>query len=228
MENKKLKVIVHYSIRSYNKISTFTTELSSMKHYSFFIFLLTLFIPWLVSQEATLLFPVSSGMDGGFCSSVPFTDALNSSLLSWLPGAGRREASVRRQNWYFLKKLVHLLILYQKDYLTYITYITSLTSMTSTFLHKHLRFLVTFSVNVDFCPPSNRLTFLVALDLTTCCVTPPHRAGVEVVVLYKRVVRTVTFIFTLGVFLFFFIAFCWWARALGCDRKNKHQVKNLV
>ncbi|TNN80982.1 hypothetical protein EYF80_008638 [Liparis tanakae] len=38
--------------------------------------------PWLVSQEATLLLPVSSGMDGGLSSSVPLADALNPSLLS--------------------------------------------------------------------------------------------------------------------------------------------------
>lgn len=51
--------------------------------------LLTFFSPWLVSQEATLLFPVSSGINGGFSPSVPVADAFNPSLLSWLPEAGR-------------------------------------------------------------------------------------------------------------------------------------------
>lgn len=41
------------------------------------------------------------------------------------------------------------------------------------------------------------LTVLVALDLPTCGVAPPHRAGAEVVFLHKRVVRGVTFLFTL-------------------------------
>lgn len=71
-----------------------------MEHYSCFIHsVLTFFSPWLVSQEATLLFPDSSGMDGGFSSSVPLADALSPSLLSWLPGAERCEVRVRRLNW---------------------------------------------------------------------------------------------------------------------------------
>lgn len=41
------------------------------------------------------------------------------------------------------------------------------------------------------------LTFLVALDLTACGVTPPHGAGAEIAFLHKRVVRTVTFLFAL-------------------------------
>lgn len=40
---------------------------------------------WLVSQDATLLFPVSSGIGGGFLSSP--VDTLSPSLLSWLSTA---------------------------------------------------------------------------------------------------------------------------------------------
>lgn len=47
---------------------------------------------WLVSQEATLLFPHSSGTGGCFLSSVPTpADMLSPSLLSWLSGAQRRQ-----------------------------------------------------------------------------------------------------------------------------------------
>lgn len=49
--------------------------------------LITFLSPWLVSQEATLLFPVSSGIDGGLSSSVPLAEMLIPSLLSWLPEA---------------------------------------------------------------------------------------------------------------------------------------------
>lgn len=53
---------------------------------------------WLVSQEATLLFPLSSGMRGGLVSSVPRVDPLIPSLLSWLPGRGRSRRSHENQS----------------------------------------------------------------------------------------------------------------------------------
>lgn len=79
----QIKVLSFSCVRQCNYFEkAVNTEHSSMDYYSSFFSLLTFFSPWLVSQEATLLFPVSSGMDGGFSSSVPLAEALNPSLLS--------------------------------------------------------------------------------------------------------------------------------------------------
>lgn len=91
------------------KKNTVHTELSLIKYYAYFItFVLTFFSPWLVSQEATLLFPVSSGIDGGFSSSVPLADIFSPSLLSWLPEAGRREMceKTKQKSWTHWTKLM--------------------------------------------------------------------------------------------------------------------------
>lgn len=84
--------VFHFCVRHYNlSKSECTQSLVLIKDdVCFSASLLTFFSPWLVSQEATLLFPVSSGIEGGFSLSVPMADAFNPSLLSWLPEAGRR------------------------------------------------------------------------------------------------------------------------------------------